>query len=474
MKKVIIFAVIVACLGIAGFGTWKILETQVLSSDKLSDNVKINGVDCSNMTTAEAQEKLTKIWNKKELVITQNKNEVASFSDFDFSYAIDNSLNNLKKDHFTSAVLNHFFGTTLSADIHMEVSEVSDSFKKQVKTAKAFIPEKLVKTKNASIDLTTDDFKIVPEVYGTDTDYNMLIASMVQSIENNQMELNYTPEEYYKKPEITKDSQEIQERLDFCNSYLKDKVTYQLGEETVSISPAEIDKLIDVKFPKGEGAAKSAKITVKKAAVRKYVETFSANHSTVGMKRDFKAYSGNHVVVQGGDYGYTVNIDKEVKQLTKDLKNKKKVTREPKWGKKGWGDYSQTNDIGTTYVEISIGKQHLWYYKDGKKVVDCNVVTGDTVGGTITPTGTYGLTYKERHATLKGYNTDGTTYESPVSYWMPFYGNYGMHDAPWRGKFGGSIYRGSGSHGCVNMPPSAAAKLYNNLADSGTPVIVHN
>ena len=56
---------------------------------------------------------------------------------------------------------------------------------------------------------------------------------------------------------------------------------------------------------------------------------------------------------------------------------------------------------------------------------------------------------------------------------MPFYGNYGMHDAPWRGAFGGRIYRGNGSHGCVNMPVWAARELYNSIPDSNVAVVVY-
>ena len=64
-------------------------------------------------------------------------------------------------------------------------------------------------------------------------------------------------------------------------------------------------------------------------------------------------------------------------------------------------------------------------------------------------------------------------YETPVSYWMPFNGGIGFHDANWRSKFGGAIYQTSGSHGCVNLPPAKAAALYD-LVYTGIPVICYN
>ena len=63
-------------------------------------------------------------------------------------------------------------------------------------------------------------------------------------------------------------------------------------------------------------------------------------------------------------------------------------------------------------------------------------------------------------------------YESPVSYWMPFYDGCGFHDATWRGSFGGSIYTYNGSHGCVNMPYSAAQELFEYV-DGGTVVVIY-
>ena len=57
---------------------------------------------------------------------------------------------------------------------------------------------------------------------------------------------------------------------------------------------------------------------------------------------------------------------------------------------------------------------------------------------------------------------------------MCFLGNgYGLHDATWRSSFGGDIYKYSGSHGCVNLPPSKAGELYD-LISVGTIVIIHN
>ncbi|MDD2355657.1 MAG: L,D-transpeptidase, partial [Lachnospiraceae bacterium] len=104
---------------------------------------------------------------------------------------------------------------------------------------------------------------------------------------------------------------------------------------------------------------------------------------------------------------------------------------------------------------------------DGLCVIETPCVTGNVAHVTGTPDGMYDITFKETNATLVG---EG--YQSHVNYWMPFNRGIGLHDATWRSKFGGGIYLTAGSHGCVNLPLSAAKTIYANI-EKGEPVIVH-
>jgi lipoprotein-anchoring transpeptidase ErfK/SrfK len=100
-------------------------------------------------------------------------------------------------------------------------------------------------------------------------------------------------------------------------------------------------------------------------------------------------------------------------------------------------------------------------------------VTGNPNKGNGTPSGgVWAIDAKKSPATLGTMATMG--YSSDVTYWMPFNGNVGLHDADgWRhGKYGGSIYKTNGSHGCVNLPYSAAETIYATM-EIGSPVIVY-
>ncbi len=122
---------------------------------------------------------------------------------------------------------------------------------------------------------------------------------------------------------------------------------------------------------------------------------------------------------------------------------------------------------GSTYVDVNLTNQQLIYVVNGSPALISDIVTGNTSRGRSTPVGTYSIYAKATNRTLKGQG-----YSAFVKYWMPFYGGYGLHDANWRGSFGGSIYKTNGSHGCVNMPSAMAEALFNTV-NVGTPVIVH-
>lgn len=47
----------------------------------------------------------------------------------------------------------------------------------------------------------------------------------------------------------------------------------------------------------------------------------------------------------------------------------------------------------------------------------------------------------------------------------------GFLNAPWRGVFGGDIYRYSGSHGYINLNYSDTEKLFN-ISNDGDPIII--
>ena len=123
--------------------------------------------------------------------------------------------------------------------------------------------------------------------------------------------------------------------------------------------------------------------------------------------------------------------------------------------------------LGDSYVEVDFDNQQMTFIKDGRLIVNTNIVSG-ALNGHQTPTGLYEAHGKEHDVWLKG-----DDYLVFVKYWVSVVGDLiGLHDASWRSNFGASFYVYGGSHGCVNTPEEAMAWIWN-LIEDGTPVIMH-
>lgn len=187
-------------------------------------------------------------------------------------------------------------------------------------------------------------------------------------------------------------------------------------------------------------------------------------YGVVNKKTKVRLHNGKEAIVKGGTWGKLTNSAKElefIKSARKSCKsydNRKPVMRSGK--PKG------------LIVEVSIPKQHVWVYNSDKVVMDSPCVTG-TKGSHDTPTGVFKVSEMQKDYVMHGENADGSKYESHCQRFMRLTNKgVALHDAPWRGIFGGSIYKYSGSHGCVNLPPAFALKLFDKI-DNGTMVIVH-
>lgn len=200
--------------------------------------------------------------------------------------------------------------------------------------------------------------------------------------------------------------------------------------------------------------------------IEDYVAGLAEKYDTYQKPRRFQTSAGDTVTVNGGSYGWLLDQKQEAYVLEHLIRSGARRQRTPKFAHTaaGWSH----SDLGDTYVEIDLTNQQVWLYVDGVQEVASSCVSGTlTDSGRITPEGTYTISYIQSPAVLTG-----PDWNSPVSYWMPFNGGIGLHDASWRSSFGGDIYRYSGSHGCINLPYQAAERIYS-YAYSGMPVICY-
>ncbi|MGH2449615.1 MAG: L,D-transpeptidase [Chloroflexota bacterium] len=138
--------------------------------------------------------------------------------------------------------------------------------------------------------------------------------------------------------------------------------------------------------------------------------------------------------------------------------------------------------VPAKFVLVNTANQSVNVYQNGKSILTAPATTG----GPELPT-LHGIFHIFEKITPFVFHspfpiTSPYYYlPSPVTYWMPFDEGQGLHDAPWRSNFGAdsnlqptNLGDGNtilGTHGCVNLPFSAAQFIWN-WSTVGTTVVV--
>lgn len=427
-------------------------------SNRFLSGTEINGMNCSGKTVEEVESNMESQIASYQLVLKErgDKSEAISASQISMKYISDGKIQELKEQQnpFTWFLA---FARQQDYKLSATTSYDENALNAAVDALDCFKEENVVQPTDAHLEVQDGQYVIVEETQGTALDSDKVKEAVKNAIDSGETLLDLDQAGCYIEPSVLSTDENLAKQRDEGNKLLTVTVTISFSDRQEVING---DVMKDWLTTDEEG-----NVDLDRDKVRAYVQQLQYKYDTFGSSRQFKASSGQTITVSGGDYGWLIAPNDTTTKIIDAIKSGQSQTIEPEYTYTGY--CRDTNDIGNTYVEISLDQQHMWFYKDGQLIVDTDVVTGCRNKGWDTHTGVYAIMYKERDATLVG---EG--YNSAVSYWMPFYANVGIHDASWRSSFGGSIYLNNGSHGCVNTPTENAATIYNNI-EKGVPVVVY-
>lgn len=207
--------------------------------------------------------------------------------------------------------------------------------------------------------------------------------------------------------------------------------------------------------------------------VKNYLQSVATKVNQNPVNRKIRVENGQSTEERAGKEGIQLDQETLAAGIGQAVTNKQAYSGEAPIKKVPFQtEYNRvmTLDYGR-YIEINLSRQRLWVYQDKKVIYESPITSGATGAGYPTATGLFSIQAKQTNRNLNGYAI-GYDYNVFVKYWMPFHGNYGLHDASWRSAFGGQDYYYGGSHGCVNLPNATAAFIFG-WATVGTPVWVH-
>lgn len=296
-----------------------------------------------------------------------------------------------------------------------------------------------------------------------------------KAIDEGRYEINIDELDCFYDIPFTKEQEEARRIWERLKDFMDCDLVYDMGDAQITLNSVQLSYFLKYEYNEAlemdyPVLGMEGEFVLNEEEIRSFVAHLAEQYDTYGKERKFQSTRGDLIMVPaGGTYGTTLDQEAEVKFLMENLTSNELHDGQasfhvPVYGRQGV--VRGKDDIGGTYIEIDLTEQHMYYYVDWELVLDTDVVTGDLRRRMGTPEGVYYVYNMQRNRILRG-----PGYATPVKYWMPVNGGVGIHDAGWRSKFGGEIYKTNGSHGCINTPTSIMAQLYD-MAEVGTPAII--
>lgn len=145
------------------------------------------------------------------------------------------------------------------------------------------------------------------------------------------------------------------------------------------------------------------------------------------------------------------------------------------WAKHYEGIESVPETLPANVLVISKSKQTFTLIRDNKEVLTGDVTTGghfpDPTGGwSETHDGVYWVSNKSRNVKMELFGTP----DKVSDYFISLRGQHnvingteeyaGIHDSPWRSKFGSEVdYKNKGTNGCITAPSDLVEKLFDRM-----------
>lgn len=468
-KTVLRQRLILAAAAVAAFVLFYVLIAHSYTN-RFLPHTYLNGYNVGGMSEAKAEQVLKKAVEKYTLKIDfqDQQTEKLKSSGIGYQYVSSGESGKLLKKQKRMHWLPHLFGKKARYQVKTSFQYDEAKLKNALLSLPEFQDDHVTEPVNAHMKLSDNRMIIIPEKRGNRLDPDVAFSAVNTAVREGDPDVDlYHTDKAYIRPDVTKNDQDLNSQVDNINGFLGTKVVLVLKDGSKRTVARK--KLVGWLSKEKDGNYSVDETNIADHCwnmVQAIADKFDDTKNTM----EFQTTNLGKKTLPCDPYGYKVDVDEVADRFSQDLLHHKSETIKIKNSVKKKADPT----FGGTYIEVDVTDQHVYFYKNGSDIFDTDCVTGlESDPDRLTPSGVFYIYAKDEDKNLEGRLTaDGpVTYTSHVSYWMPFHDSYGMHDAPWRDEFGGTIYKDSGSHGCVNLPVDAAGTIFQN-AKVGTPVIV--
>ncbi len=432
--------------------------------DGFSYGTWINGVYCTGKSINEVNDELTRQWNYDGLTITDSDGKSYTIlpEDVNLTFDYERTLELYLQKQNPYLWVDNLMKKTDERRLEPEVSYDEAVFN-QIVEAMPFFHGKRDEDRVVQIEKGETGYILINErahVLNEEKTRELIRIAF----DTFETELDLEKEGCYADLELSPEMRQELALWEKLKEYQDCRIIYQFGDELVPIDAGVVCNWLKTDEQGNFVYDETGNLCTDEEKLYDFVDRLADEYDTVGAERQFRATRGEIVTVKGGTYGNKIDRKAEKEYLLAAFQEKREETHIPVYTQ--MAQKQGKDDIGDTYIEVDMTNQMMYYYVEGKLEIETPVVTGNISLRRGTPEGTNYVYNKQKNRILRGED-----YATPVAYWIPVRGAIGIHDASWRSKYGGEIYKTNGSHGCIKTPLEEVAKLFD-MVEIGTPCVM--
>ena len=342
----------------------------------------INGLDGAGKTVEEVEKTIAGQIESYQLVLKQRDGKAESIkaSQIGMKYVDDGKIRELKEQQNPWTWFLSFADSkdyTMSATTTYDKEGVSAA----IDALACFKAENIVQPADAHLEATENGYEIIPEVVGNALDKEKVKAAAIKAIDSGEIEVDLEKEGCYSNPAILSTDANLVKQRDQGNAFLNVTITLDFADRQEVINKDIMKNWLTTN--------EEGNVDLSQEKVKAYVQELKYTYDTFGSSRQFQTANGGRITVSGGDYGWVIAPNDTTAKIIEAIKSGESQTIEPEYT---YSAYRREKDeIGDTYVEISLEQQHMWFFKDGQLLVSTDVVTGNHNRGWDTHTGVYAI-----------------------------------------------------------------------------------
>ncbi len=424
----------------------------------------INDVYCTGKSVSEINDILCEYYNNPVITIvdSEKKRYYITSSDYDFNVDFSDELTSIFNEQ--NPLLWGY--SLLSGDNRYYIEPSISCDEKKLSSVVSSLNICSVYENEGSAEVyiysDTDGYHLY-ENYPLHFDENRLL-NVVDGLKYTGGVVSVS-DEYFYKDELSDDMKSALNEWDKLQKYLETKLVYDMGDEKIYIDEKVLREFLRVDKEGNFIYDDKGNFSLAEEKITEYIDNLCDEYDTVTLPVKYTTFFGEEKYVDYVERGTLLDKKAEEEYFFNAVINGIKEIHTPKYLKESFSKGKR--DVGQDFIEVDTLLQKLYLIKDGKLLLETDVVTGMPSKKWATPKMIVSVYAKRTDVVLKGQG-----YASPVSFWMPVYKGIGLHDASWQPSFGGERYLEHGSRGCINLSYDDAKVIFDNVY-VGFPVIIY-